>query len=270
MSKNAPIGVFDSGIGGLTVVKELIELMPGEDFIYFGDTARIPYGPRPVEQIVEFMHEILEFFATQQVKMAVVACNTMTALGLEAARGQYPFMLVGVNTGVDLALSLSNSKKVGILATQATIASGKHAAAIQLKDKEALAFPVACSKLVPLIEGEKLAGTEIESAVAEYVLPMQQAGVDAVILACTHYPFISQVIGKVAGDDLKLINPARETALDAYNLLLEQDCLAMRRQGKVRLCFSSDVQQAKKMAGYMFDTRHVDCELVALKTALQV
>ena len=112
MSTNAPIGVFDSGIGGLTVVKELMEIMPGEDLIYFGDTARTPYGSRPPEEIIEFMHQILRFFAAQNVKMAVVACNTMTALGLEMARKQYPFTLVGVNTGIDVALHVSRAKRI--------------------------------------------------------------------------------------------------------------------------------------------------------------
>ena len=264
MSNNAPIGVCDSGIGGLTVLKELMELMPGENFIYFGDTARVPYGPRPAEQIIEFMNEILRFFSQEKVKMAVVACNTMTALGIEVTKQQYPFTLVGVNTGVDLALSISKSKKVGIIATQAAIASGKHARALQTKDDEAIVYPQACPKLVPLIEGEQVEGAEIEQAVAEYLLPMQQAGVDAVILACTHYPFVSPVIEKLVGKTVTLINPARETAIDAYHILQQQDNLTTVKKGKVRLCVSADVEQAKKMAGYMLDIRQVNFELIDL------
>ena len=265
MSNNAPIGVFDSGIGGLTVLKELMELMPGEDFIYFGDTARIPYGPRPPEQIIEFMHEILEFFAQRKVKMAVVACNTMTALGLEVTRHQYPFTLVGVNAGVRLALSISKNKKIGVIATQATIASNKHARAIQEKDKEAVVYSQACPQLVPLIEREHVEGIEIESAVAEYLLPMKQAGVDAVILGCTHYPFVSLVIEKIVGKGVTLINPARETAIDAYHILMEKGNLSTKKSGKVLLCVSADVDQAKKMAEYMLDLQQVTFELVNLQ-----
>lgn len=265
MSNNAPIGVFDSGIGGLTVVKELIELMPGEDFIYFGDTARIPYGPRPVEQIIEFMHEILDFFAESQVKMAVVACNTMTALGLEMARKEYPFMLVGVNTGVDLALSSSQSKKVGVIATQATIASQKHVQAAFLQDKNISVYPQACPKLVPMIEGEQLEGPEMESTLQEYLVPMKQAGVDAVVLGCTHYPFVSKLIEDVMGNGVTIINPARETAVEAYELLQKQDKLTTSKNGKVRLCFSKDIKQAQKMASYMLDITKVDFELVNLQ-----
>jgi len=265
LSNNAPIGVFDSGIGGLTVVKELVKLMPGEDFIYFGDTARIPYGPRPKEQIIEFMHEILNFFVQRKVKMAVVACNTMTALGLEIARQQYPFTLVGVNAGVDLALSISKNKRVGVIATQATIASGKHARAVRAKDADAVVYPQACPQLVPLIESEHVKGSEIESAATEYLLPVKQAGVDVVILGCTHYPFVSQVIENIVGKGVTLINPARETAIDAYRILQQQDCLSTNKSGKVRLCFSADVEQAKKMAVYMLDTQQVDFELVNLQ-----
>ena len=265
MSNNAPIGVFDSGIGGLTVVKELIDLMPGEDFIYFGDTARTPYGPRSAEQIIEFMHEILDFFAKQQVKMAVVACNTMTALGIEITRQKYPFILVGVNTGIDLALRVSQSRKVGVIATQAAIASKKHAQDALTKDENIMVYPQACPKLVPLIEGEQLVGIEIETALREYLLPMKEAGVDAVVLGCTHYPFVSQLIENVMGEGVTLINPARETALEAYELLQERGQLSLQKSGKVQLCFSKDIGQARKMASYMLDTKDVDFKLVSLQ-----
>ena len=265
MNRNAPIGVFDSGIGGLTVVKELMEVMPRENLIYFGDTARTPYGSRPPAEILTFMGQILEFFAAQNVKMAVVACNTMTALGIEMARKQYPFTLVGVNTGVDVALRVSKVKKVGILATEATIASGNHARTVNLKDAAAVAYPRACPKLVPLIEKEQVEGAEVEMAVAEYVLPMKQAGVDAVILGCTHYPFVHSIIEKTVGNGTIIINPARETALDAQRILEQQGQLSLGKQGKVRLCFSADVERAKRMAGFMFDTNQVGFELVDLE-----
>lgn len=265
MSTNAPIGVFDSGIGGLTVVKELMEIMPGENLIYFGDTARTPYGSRPPEEIIEFMHQILRFFAAQKVKMAVVACNTMTALGLEMAREKYPFTLVGVNTGVDVALCASKAKKVGVIATQATIASGNHVKTAYRKDADVVFVPQACPKLVPLIEKEQVEGPEVEMAIAEYLLPMKQAGVDAVILGCTHYPFVSSAIERIIGCSAVIINPARETALDAQRILEQQEQLATRKQGTVRLCFSADVKRAKNMAGFMFDTSQVEFEMVDLE-----
>ena len=265
MNRNAPIGVFDSGIGGLTVVKELMKFMPQEDLIYFGDTARTPYGSRPPAEIISFMHQILGFFAAKKVKMAVVACNTMTALGLEMARTQYPFSLVGVNTGADLAYEVSTNKKIGVMATQATITSENHARAIHKKDLDAFVYQQPCPKLVPLIENKQVEGQDIELAIAEYLLPMKQAGIDAVILGCTHYPFVSSVIEKTIGNDIPIIDPARETAMEAKRLLEAQGQLATRTQGKVRLCFSADLERAKRMASFMFDIKEVEFELVNLE-----
>jgi glutamate racemase len=265
LSTNAPIGIFDSGIGGLTVVKELMKMMPGENLIYFGDTARTPYGSRPPAEIIEFMRQILEFFVRQKVKMAVVACNTMTALGLEMAKKQYPFTLVGVNTGADMALAVSKSKKVGVIATKATIDSKNHAKAIHRKDATVFVYSQACPKLVPLIEQEQLEGTEVELAVIEYLLPMKNQGVDAIILGCTHYPFVSSVIEKIVGNGIVIIDPARETGLEARHILEQQGQVSTLRQGKVRLCFSADVDRVKRMAGFMFDTEKVEFELVNLE-----
>lgn len=265
MSTNAPIGIFDSGIGGLTVVKELMKIMPGEDLIYFGDTARTPYGSRPPAEILGFMKQILDFFAVQKVKMAVVACNTMTALGLEMAKKQYPFTLVGVNTGVDMALAVSKSRKVGVIATKATIDSRNHAKAIQWQEADVFVLSKACPKLVPLIEHEQLVGAEVELALSEYLLPMKKQGVDVIILGCTHYPFVNEAIEKIIGNDIAVIDPARETALEAQQILQQQDQLSTMNQGKVRLCFSADVERAKRMAGFMFATENVEFELVNLE-----
>lgn len=264
MNVDAPIGVFDSGIGGLTVVKELMEIMPEEHLIYFGDTARTPYGSRPAAEIIGFMRQILDFFAVQKVKMAVVACNTMTALGLEMASKEYSFPLVGVSTGADKVLEVSKSRKVGVIATQATIASENHKKAIQSKDAAVLVYPAACPKLVPLIEQGQVEGAELELAIAEYVLPMKKMGVDAVVLGCTHYPFVSSAIRKVIGDEITIIDPARETAKQAQRILEQHQQLAAG-QGKIRLCFSKDVERAQKMAAMMFNTEKVNFELVKLK-----
>jgi glutamate racemase len=262
MNVNAPIGIFDSGIGGLTVVKELMEMMPGEDLIYFGDTARTPYGSRPPAEIIGFRQQILDFFVTQKVKMAVVACNTMTSLGLEMARTKYPFTLVGMNTGVDMALAVSKSRKVGVIATQATIASENHKRVIHEKDATVFIYPKACPKLVPLIEKGQVEGTELELAIKEYLLPMKKLGVDAVILGCTHYPFAISVIEQVMGDAIVIIDPAKETGRQAQRILQQQEQVSATNQGKVRLCFSADLERAKKMASLMFDTEKVDFELV--------
>jgi glutamate racemase len=265
MNANAPIGIFDSGIGGLTVVKELMDIMPGENLIYFGDTARTPYGSRPPAEIIKFMQQILDFFAAQKVKMAVVACNTMTALGLEMAKSQYSFPLVGVNTGVEIALAASKTRKVGVIATQATIVSENHKKAIHSKDAAVLVYSQACPKLVPLIEKEQVEGSQIEQAIAEYILPMKKLGADVVILGCTHYPFVNSVIRKIIGNEITIIDPAKETGRQAQRILQQTEQVSTARQGKVRLCFSADIERAKRMASFMFDIEKVNFELVTLE-----
>ncbi len=265
MTKRAPIGVFDSGIGGLTVVKELQALMPQEEFIYFGDTARTPYGSRPPAEITAFMHQILHFFCTQGIKMAVIACNTMTALGLEIARKEYPFLLVGVNTGIRSALAVSQTKHIGVIATQATVASGKHSKAAEELDGGAIVYSQACPKFVPLIEQEQLTGAVIEEAALEYFLPLKEAQVDALILGCTHYPFIRPLISQIMGDTTAIVDPACDTAADAYCVLKERGLLTDSQTGTMRFCFSADTERAKRIATHLFVEPLPDFELVNLQ-----
>lgn len=266
MSKNAPIGVFDSGIGGLTVVKELMKVMPREDIIYFGDTARTPYGSRPPAEILSFMHEILHFFMAQRVKMAVVACNTMTALGLDIAKKQYPFLLVGVNSGVKTALKVSIHKNIGVIATQATIATGKHGKAIKAIDAHARIYPQACPKFVPLIEQGLLNDKQTEAAVLEYLLPLREANVEAIILGCTHYPLIEDAIRKVVGENIVLVDPAIETAKDAYHLLAKNNQFTDNvDKGRVKLCFSADLNRTEKLTEYIFPGEELEFALINLQ-----
>lgn len=265
MANNAPIGVFDSGIGGLTVIKEMIKLMPGEDLIYFGDTARVPYGSRPPAEITAFMNEILKFLSGQQIKMAVVACNAMTSVGLEQLRGKYPFPMVGVNRGFDRAIKLSRNKRIGVIATVATINSELHKKAILERDPEAAVYPVACPKFVPLIEKGLLNGPGLEEAALEYLLPLKDAGVDVLILACTHYPFITELIRKIMGEEVQIIDPARETAYDAVEILKKSGSLTDRQEGTVKLCFSAGLEKARQMAGYLFETDSVQFKTVNLQ-----
>jgi glutamate racemase len=253
MGNNAPIGIFDSGLGGLTVVREVLKLLPGEDIIYFGDTARTPYGSRPPAEILGFMQEILAFLSAQNIKMAITACNTMTALGLEQARNNYPFLLVGVNNGAEIALRVSRNKRIGVIATQATINSGKHTSAITLQEPAVTVFPQACPKFVPLIEQEKLRGSEMESAVREYLVPLKQNRIDTIILGCTHYPFIDPLIREIMGPEVTIVDPARETAAQARDELVRHNNLAARAQGRVKLCFSADLPRAERFTRCAID-----------------
>jgi glutamate racemase len=264
MRNDAPIGVFDSGIGGLTVVSELLKLMPAERIIYFGDTARTPYGSRPPAEILSFMLQILQFFKQQQVKLAVVACNTMTAVGLDTARKHTHFPLVGMNTGIRAALKASVKNKIGVIATQATIASGNHGKRIKSLRPTATLYPQACPKFVPFIEAGELTGPKVEAAVCEYLQPLQEAEVDTLILGCTHYPLISDLIRHVMGPTVSLIDPARETAIDARDLLSRQGLLATG-QGSCQLCFSADLDRVRRLTGYAIDGPLPEITLINLQ-----
>lgn len=265
MRTDAPIGVFDSGIGGLTVVSEMLKLMPEERIIYFGDTARAPYGSRSAEEIKEFMFQILDFFSAQHVKMAVMACNTMTALGLKLAQEAMAFPVVGVNTGIHAALQASTNHQIGVIATQATIASGNHARTLQFLDQSAVLYPQACPKFVPLIEAGELISPRTEAAAQEYLLPLQEAKVDSLILGCTHYPFIGSLLRQIMGPNVTLIDPAKETAADAYALLAQQGMLAKTGSGSRQLCFSADLKRAQRMAGHVMDLESVQFTKIDLQ-----
>lgn len=261
----APIGVFDSGIGGLTVVKELRKLLPCEDIVYFGDSARVPYGSRPPAEIMQFMHQILRFLKEKKVKMGVVACNTMTSLGLEFVRRQYPFPLVGVNSGVRTALSVSRSKRIGVIATQATVASGRHGKAARIFDSGAAVYLQACPKLVPLIEAEKLKGRDVEEAVAEHMMLLKEAQVDSLILGCTHYPFVADVIADFMGAEVAIIDPAMVTALNVETALRKRGLLASERQGTMRFYLSGELNKAERMAALLFDEQLPPFESVSVE-----
>lgn len=269
MVNDAPIGVFDSGVGGLTVIKELMNLLPGENLIYFGDTARVPYGSRPTAEITQFTEEMLQFLSTKEIKMAVMACNAITTVCHAQLRSNYSFPVIGMNLGVDRAVQLSTTKRVGVIATVATIRSGLHERAIVARDAQFKVYPVGCPKFVPLIEKGVLDGEQIDEAMDEYLLPLKEAGVDVLILACTHYPFIMDAIGRIMGKEVNLINPAYETAKDVVAVLKDSYQLAGRKQGSVELCFSAGVEQAERMAGHLFNTRPVKFTKINLQDFCQ-
>lgn len=265
MENNLPIGVFDSGIGGLTVVKELQKLLPYEDIIYFGDTLRAPYGSRPVDEILEFMREILDYMMQKQVKLAVVACNTMTMLGLDLYRDRYPFLSVGVNSGAQAALSVTKNNRIAVLATEATISSKKHASYIHALNPHAEVFGQPCPLLVPLIEKGCLQGEKIDEVLDEYLSDIKASGVDTVILGCTHYPIVQEEIQKKLGALVTLINPAYETACDVKNLLNQNGLARNCHKARYNFGFSGNIKQARKLAELIVDVSSADFSLINLQ-----
>jgi glutamate racemase len=211
-----PIGVFDSGVGGLTVLHECLVTMPNEDFVYLGDHARLPYGPRPLEEIRRFAFEIAGYLETCGVKLIVVACNAATSAALPALHESLRVPVVGVIAPeAHAAVRATRNRRIGLLATEATVAAGRYAAIVRTLDAGAVFTAVACPKLVPLIE----AGEQTVDAVAEYAAPLKAAGCDTVILGCTHFPLIRPVLQRVFGRDVTLVFSAEETAADVSTLL---------------------------------------------------
>lgn len=265
MKKTAPIGVLDSGVGGLSVLKYLHQLLPQEDFIYVGDTARTPYGTRTEQEIRGFVTEIIDWLAAQGVKQVVVACNTLTMLGVDSLRGTRPFSVIGMSKGEQLLLAASKKKKIGVFATQFTISTEAHKRAILAADPTAEVYPQACPKFVPLIEGEQFDSLELPAAIAEYAAPLKAAGIDALILSCTHYPFIRPQIAAEFGEGVTIIDPAEATSLNAIAALKEEGLLRTEGGGRVTVCCTADLERVRRLAARMLPAADCDFKIISLR-----
>ena len=224
VKRAAPIGVFDSGIGGLTVVRELIRQLPNESIIYFGDTARVPYGPKSPDTVIRYSREIVDFLKGEGVKAVVVACNTATAHALSALKEENELPIIGViEPGSRAAAAATKSRRVGVIGTHGTINSGAYERAIAAIEPGAEITALACPLFVPLVE-EGWLDTEVTRMVAhEYLDPIEHANVDTLVLGCTHYPLLKGVIGQVVGREVRLIDSAEETAAETGRVLQERN-----------------------------------------------
>lgn len=210
------IGVFDSGVGGLTVLKELTKRLPGENFIYIGDTARVPYGPKPLDDVRKFVIQISKYLLEQHVKMIVIACNTGTAAGLEDVKHIADIPVVGViEPGAKAAAQSTKNKRIGVIGTVGTVKSRAYEKSILTFDDEIEVFSKACSPFVDFVERGEVKGNHLMSVIEEYIRPLIEKDVDTIILGCTHYPLIEKQIAKVAGNRVKIISSAEETAKEA-------------------------------------------------------
>ena len=214
------IGVFDSGMGGLTVLHECLVTLPQEDFVYLGDGARFPYGPRPLDELRRYAAEIGGFLEAEGVKLIVAACNSVTSAALPELQTELSVPVIGVLTPeAHAAVQATRNRRVGLLATQATVESGRYEALVRTLDAGVVLTPVACPRLVPLIESDDPFAPETTEAVREYAEPLKQAGVDTVILGCTHYPLIRPILQRVFGRDVTLVFSAEETARETAETL---------------------------------------------------
>jgi len=214
------IGIFDSGIGGLTVLKEIVSVLPDENIIYLGDTARVPYGIRSPETVTRYSFENTQFLLSQEIKMLVVACNTASAISLDAVKKEFPLPVIGVlEPGARAAVASTKKRKVGVIGTEATIGSGAYEKSIKRLAPDVDVCSRACPLFVPLVE-EGWTDNDVAALVAEkYLAPLRGEGIDTLVLGCTHYPLLKSVIRKVIGDDIVLIDSATETAKEVSDVL---------------------------------------------------
>ena len=209
-----PIGVFDSGVGGLTVLRELYRQLPSESILYFGDTARLPYGTRTQAEIQQFVVEILQWMQQQNVKMVIMACNTSSALALEAVRSQFPFPILGVILPGAKA-AVETGKRIGVIATPATAASNAYRHAMLEIDATVQVWQVGCPEFVPLIEGNRLHDPYTREVAQEYLAPLLEQRIDTLVYGCTHYPHLGPILRTILPRSVKLVDPAVSVAAAA-------------------------------------------------------
>ena len=223
IDRDAPVGVFDSGVGGLTVAREIMRNLPSEKIVYFGDTARVTYGSKSKETVIRYSRQIIRFLQEQQVKAIVVACNTASAFALDTVRDEFDIPIIGViESGAKVAAARTRNKRVGIIGTVGTVGSGIHAQYLKKLDPGITVFGKACPLFVPLVEEGWLHDPVTVEVASRYLKELQDKDVDTLILGCTHYPLIRSTIRQVMGEEVCLVNPAYETALELGKLLEEQ------------------------------------------------
>ena len=260
------VGVFDSGVGGLTVLHECLVTLPHEDFVYLGDHARLPYGPRPLAQVRGFAREIGSFLEAQDVKLIVVACNSATSAAMPQLQSELSVPVIGVIAPeARAAVQATRNRRVGLLATQATVDAGRYGELVRALDAGVELHSVACPRLVPLIESDDPYGDETEEAVREYAAPLKDAGVDTVILGCTHYPLIRPLFQRVFGRDVTLVFSAEETAREVSDTLarkrIENDAA---RTGVYRFLTTGDPAAFREMGRRFLQLPIADVEHVAV------
>lgn len=223
MPSPCPIGVFDSGIGGLTVVHEIIRQLPRESIVYFGDTARVPYGPKSPDTVCRYSREISDFLRDEGVKAIVIACNTATAHALPTLQAEFRMPVVGVvEPGARAAVRATREGHIGVIGTAGTVRSGAYERAIRELNPEARVTARACPLLVPLIEEGWIDHPVTRQVAGEYVAPLVDAGVDTLVLGCTHYPLLKPLLCRLLGPDVQLIDSAAETAAEIGRVLRER------------------------------------------------
>ncbi|SKA06002.1 glutamate racemase [Selenihalanaerobacter shriftii] len=244
MKSSNPIALFDSGVGGLTVTKEVMEEFPHENVIHFGDTLHLPYGPRAQEQVRSFAFKIIDYLIDViNVKLVIIACNTATAAALKLAKEKFEIPIIGpVKPGAKAAVKETNNQKLGVIATKGTIGSRAYHREIRELSTKVEIFAKACPEFVTLVEKGKVIGSEVEEVVQEYLAPLRAEGVDTLLLGCTHFPYLNKIIQKVMGPEVSLIYPGKEIAIQAREILSKHGLLNKQPQLGKREFYVSNLE----------------------------
>jgi len=238
--KGSPIGVFDSGIGGLTVLHQILQSLPHENTVYLGDTARSPYGTKSVETVLRYSFENSRFLVEKGVKVVVVACNTSTAVALGSLKDKLTIPVIGViEPGVRRAIQSTKTKRVGIIGTEATIQSGAYTRALKAVDPAIEVYSRSCPLFVPLVEEGWTDNEVVDMTVNAYLGSLKQSGIDTLILGCTHYPLLKKAIRKFMGSGVRLVDSAEETAKEVESIL-KKEAIAKKTGKAVHSFFVTD------------------------------
>lgn len=263
---NRPIGVFDSGLGGLTAVREMLRILPDEQIVFFGDTGRVPYGNRSQKIIAHYSRQDAEFLMSKNVKAIVIACGTASSVAGALLEKELPVPLTGVlEPTARAAAAATKNGRIGVIATEATIRSGSFQQALHSISPKLQVFSKSCPLFVPIVEsGFMLEHPDITKEVAEtYLAPLREADVDTVILGCTHYPILKRIIGEVVGEQVRLIDSGRETAAYCRTLLEQNDLLAPAGPGDCSFYVSDRIEDFSKVAGiFLREDVHSSVQLV--------
>jgi len=261
MTNNAPIGIFDSGVGGLTVVKEVMSQLPNESIIYFGDTARVPYGSKSKETILTYSRQIVSFLLSKKVKAIVIACNTATAFSLDIIKKEISVPIIGViEPGAYTAYKTTKNNKIGITGTYGTVNSGIYTDYIKKLNKDIEVYSNACPLFVPLVEEGMIDDPVTIEMIRRYMKPLIEKGIDSLILGCTHYPLLQNTIKSVLKKDnvdINLVNPAYETAKELKNTLTKYHILNEENKCKHSFYVSDGAEKFKSFANTI-----IPCEVI--------
>ncbi len=256
---NRPIGVFDSGLGGLTAVKELMRQLPDESIVYFGDTGRVPYGTRSNETIVKYVKQDIRFLLNFDIKIIIIACGTASAVALQQVQSQFSIPIIGVvQPSVQRAVKATQNKKIAIIGTPGTINSNAYAKKIAEIDPEIKTFSTPCPMFVPLVENGYIDDQVATLVAEEYLKPLREEGVDTLIMGCTHYPLLRKTIAETMGEGVRLIDPGAETAKHVKQILQHTHQLSDNRQQAHYQYYVSDSVEGFSRLGSMFLEKEIN------------